>query len=164
MGYVVADLDESISEFVGIHGAGPFFLLEHVPITDATYEGAPARYDHSTAFGAWGPVTVELSVIHTADPPELARRLCPGDPPHIGHVGRIVEDLEGESARLEASGLPVFHTGSAGPVRAIWHDARSTIGHAVELLAATPEVVGFHARVRAAAVGWDGSRPVRRGP
>ena len=158
IGYVVSDLQPSIAEFVDLHGAGPFFLIEHVPLAVATYEGQPAHYDHSTAFGAWGSLTVELSVIHSADPPELADRM------RAGHVGRIVEDVEGESERLRAGGLPVFHTGESGPVRAIWHDAGASLGHAIELLAATPPLLAFHARVREAAIGWDGRDPVRPGP
>jgi hypothetical protein len=46
-------------------------------------------------------------------------------------------------------------------VRAHWFDARATLGHHVEVLQRSPELRGFHARIRAAADGWDGRDPLR---
>src|SRR5712691_7717451 len=122
VGYVVDDIPRAVEWAVATLGAGPFFGIEHLAFDECTYEGEPAAYDHSSAFGAWGPITVELTVVHSAQPPALAELLGGGAPPagspRVGHVGWLTDDLEAESAALEAAGLPLFHTGRSGPVAA----------------------------------------------
>lgn len=127
VGYVVRDIEDAVAWATTTLGAGPFFLIAHLPFDMCTLNGAPAQYDHSSAFGQWGELIVELTVIHSADPPELAD-LIGGPAPRVGHVGWLADDLAADSARLEAEGLPVFHTGSSGPVSARWHDGRAQLG------------------------------------
>ena len=75
--------------------------------------------------------------------------------------GWLADDLAADSAELEAEGLPVFHTGSSGPVSARWHDGREHLGHHIEILGRTPELEGFYGLIRSSSVGWDGSQPLR---
>ena len=64
-------------------------------------------------------------------------------------------------AAADSAGLPLFHTGRSGPVRAHWFDARATLSHHVEVLQRSPELLAFYARIEAAAAGWDGTDPRR---
>ena len=48
--------------------------MEHIAFDEVTFEGAPAVYDHSSAFGAWGPILVEVTQVHDAQPAGLAAR------------------------------------------------------------------------------------------
>ena len=164
LGYVVDDLEAAAERFARDVGAGPFLAIDHVPLTSVTYRGEPGHYDHSTAFGRWGPIIVELSVVHSADPPGLGTFLAGRGTPHIGHVGWLVDDLEAESARLEAAGLPLVHTGRAGPVQAHWHDGGDLVGHPIEVLRRCPEILGQYEAIATAARDWDGSRPLRPAP
>jgi catechol 2,3-dioxygenase-like lactoylglutathione lyase family enzyme len=164
LGYVVGDLEAAAERFARAAGAGPFLMIEHVPLSEVTFDGAPAAYDHSTAFGQWGPVIVEISVVHSASPDGLGAFLGSSRPPAIGHVAWLVDDLDAESARLEAGGLPLRHTGHSGPVSAHWHDGASVLGHAVEVLRRCPEILGFYAAIGNASRNWDGSRPLRPAP
>lgn len=163
VGYVVDDIEDGVALAVQTLGAGPFFLVSHLAFDVCTYKGGPARYDHSSAFGQWGAIKVELTVVHSADPPELAE-LIGGSAPRVGHVGMLVDDLAAESAALEQAGLPVFHTGASGPVSARWHDGRAQLGHHLELLQRGPEIEGFYELIRSASVDWDGREPLRSGP
>lgn len=122
LGYVVKDLERGAERFARTVGAGPFLRIEHVPLTDVTYRGGPGRYDHSTAFGQWGPVIVEISQVHDAEPAGLEAFMSAPALPAIGHVAWLVDDLDAESARLQAAGMPIVHTGRSGPVAANWHD------------------------------------------
>jgi hypothetical protein len=164
LGYVVDDLQVAAERFARRVGAGPFLLIEHVPLVDVTYRGAAGRYDHSTAFAQWGPVIVELSQVHEAHPSGLGDFLGARRAPAIGHVAWLVDDLEAESNRLEQSGLPLVHTGSSGPVAAHWHDGESLLGHPVEILRRCPEILGFYSAIGAAARDWDGADPLRPAP
>jgi hypothetical protein len=106
---------------------------------------------------------VELTVVHGAQPAELGA-LLGGPAPRPGHVGWLADDLEAESGRLAAAGLPLFHTGRSGPVEARWHDGRATLGHHVEVLRRGPQIEGFYALIRSSADGWDGRDPLRPAP
>jgi Glyoxalase/Bleomycin resistance protein/Dioxygenase superfamily len=163
VGYVVDDVEEGVAWAVSTLGAGPFFVVAHLPFDVCTFNGEPAEYDHSSAFGQWGEIKIELTVVHSTMPPEFAE-IIGGATPKVGHIGMLVDDLWQESAALEAAGLPVFHTGAAGPVSARWHDGRAQLGHHVELLRRGPEIEGFYELIRSSSVGWDGSDPIRSGP
>jgi catechol 2,3-dioxygenase-like lactoylglutathione lyase family enzyme len=163
IGYAVEDLEAGVQWAVTMLGAGPFFLIEHTPLDPCTFRGEPATYDHSSAFGQWGPIIVELTLVHASKPPELAE-LMRGTPPQLGHVGLLADDLKAESDALAAAGLPLFHAGTSGPVSARWHDARVQLGHHIEVLKRCPEILGFYELIRSSAERWDGRDPLRPGP
>jgi catechol 2,3-dioxygenase-like lactoylglutathione lyase family enzyme len=140
VGYVVPDLPRAIEWWTRTLGAGPFVVLEHIPFDEVTYEGAPALYDHSSAFGSYGAILVELTVVHVASPGLNERLVGHG----VGHVGMLSDDLDAYE-----TDLPLFHTGRSGPVRAHWYDGRATLGHHVEVLQRCPEILGLYERVRA---------------
>jgi len=163
VGYVVDDIPAAVDWAVSALGAGPFFVIEHMTFDSVTFNGEPASYDHSSAFGQWGSLKLELTVVHGAEPAGLAEALG-GRVGRVGHVAWLASDLDAESARLSAAGVPAFHEGRAGPVRAVWHDARATLGHHIEVLQDCPEIQGFYALMRVSADGWDGSDPLRPAP
>jgi Glyoxalase/Bleomycin resistance protein/Dioxygenase superfamily len=160
VGYVVERLRPGVERFAATTGAGPFFAMEHIAFDEVSFEGAPAAYDHSSAFGAWGPIIVELTEVHDAQPPGLRAALAaPGA--RLGHVAWLADDLDAETARLRAAGLRPFHTGRTGPASAVWLHGGPLLGHPVEVLERRDELERFYAMVRAAAEGWDGADPLR---
>ncbi|HEY1590263.1 MAG TPA: VOC family protein [Solirubrobacteraceae bacterium] len=160
IGYVVDELRTGVEQFAAATGAGPFFAMEHIHFDEVTYEGRPAIYDHSSAFGAWGALLVELTHVHDAQPAGLRDSLTrPGA--GVGHVAWLADDLEAETARLTAAGLRPFHTGRAGPAAAVWFHGDCTFGHPVEVLARRDEILRFYEMVRAAGAGWNGDEPLR---
>jgi len=161
--YVVDDLRAGVERFAAATGAGPFFAIEHIAFDEVTFRGEPAAYDHSSAFGAWGPVLVELTEVHDAQPDGLrAALVAPGG--GVGHVAWLADSLEAETARLHAYGVEPFHTGRSGPVSAVWFDGTGLVGHPIEVLECAPELLQFYELVRTAAADWDGSAPFRHAP
>jgi hypothetical protein len=141
-------------------GAGPFFGMEHMVFDEVTYRGEPCVYDHSSAFGSWGPILVELTQVHDAQPAGFRDALVtPGA--GLGHIGWLTPSLSEETARLEAMGLVAFHTGKTGPASAVWFEGGPLFGHPIEVLQERDEILGFYAMVRAAAIDWDGTDPLR---
>ena len=162
LGYFVDDLEAAAQHFAVTLGAGPFLSLGHVPQHNSTFRGETVDYDHSTAFGQWGPILLEISQIHFAEPPSLREFFLGGGvTPRIGHVAWLADDLDAESDALANEGLPLVRTGGSGPVQTRWHDGRSLLGHSVELLRRSPEILAFYDSVRSASVGWDRRRPLR---
>jgi hypothetical protein len=160
IGYVVSDLRGGAERFSATTGAGPFFAFEHIIFEEVTYRGEPAVYDHSSAFGQWGPIMVELTEVHDVQPAGLRDAFVrPGG--GVGHVGLFADSLADEVARLQEQGLTPFHTGRTGPVSAVWLDGGELFGHPVEVLQRRDELERFYAFVRDASRGWDGSEPLR---
>ncbi len=160
IGYVVEDLRAGVARYASALGAGPFFAIEHIVFDQVTYRGAPAVYDHSSAFGQWGPILIELTQVHDAQPEGLGAALtAPGT--GIGHVAWLADSLEDETARLGGLGIEPFHTGATGPVSAVWFDARPLFGHPLEVLRDCEQLRGFYAMVRGASEGWDGQHAFR---
>ncbi len=161
VGYVVEDLPLAVEHAARTIGAGPFFLLEHIAFDEVTYRDERALYDHSSAFGRWGDILLELTQVHAVAPAGLGAALtAPGA--GVGHVAWLAESLAEETARLSALGMAPFHTGRSGPVRAVWFDGGPLLGHPVEVLERCEPLLGFYAMVRQAAEGWDGQGPLRR--
>lgn len=158
--YRVDDLDAACREWAAAVGAGPFLLRRHLPV-EATHAGAPAVYDHSAAFGQWGPVMLELIEVHACEPAPLAD-LMTTPIGRLNHVACFVDDLPGTSAALEERGIPLEMalTSSSG-MSVHFHDARDLIGGAIELYAPTDHLRAHYARVADLARDWDGSDPVR---
>jgi catechol 2,3-dioxygenase-like lactoylglutathione lyase family enzyme len=161
VGYVVDDLREAIPRAIATLETGPFFLIEHLAFDETTYRGAPATYDHSSAFAACaGGLLVELTQVHSATPPALQERL--GGRTGLGHVAWLTDDLAAETARLTAAGIEPFHSGRTGPASAVWFDATATLGHHIEVLQSAPPLLSFYESIRAARAAWDGSTdPIR---
>ena len=137
-------------------GIGPFFVIEHITLTDVEIDGRPGVFDHSSAYGQWGSVMVELICQHE-----------PGSDPVVGtsgvhHVATFVDDFEAASAALTGDGFDrrLFAQTPGGQAFA-FHDARPTLGHHLEIYEQTDRLAGFYAMVREASIGWDGTKPIR---
>lgn len=160
VGYVVEDLRTGVERFGAMFGAGPFFAMEHIKFDEVSYLGSLAVYDHSSAFGQWGPIVVELSQVHDAHPAGLRQALvAPGG--GVGHFAWLAESLEEETTRLSRAGLQPFHAGRTGPASAVWFHGSPLFGHPIEVLQRRDELLGFYAMVGEAAADWDGSEPLR---
>ncbi len=158
--YAVDDLETAARRWASRVGAGPFFVRRHFALASATHAGAPAVFDHSSAYGQWGAVQVELVHVHSAEPASLAAivRRAPG----IHHVAWFVPSFAGEQERVERLGWPnVLVADTAHGLRFGFHDARDTLGHLVEFYEPSERLRAFYASVARAAEGWDGSDPVR---
>ena len=66
--YAVPNAFEAAKKWAEDFGAGPFFISEHIPVTDVLYRGTPATFDHTSAYGQWGDIMVELVQDHGTGP------------------------------------------------------------------------------------------------
>lgn len=157
--YAVDHLEREAEIFAERFGAGPFFVRHHPPF-EATHDGRPAVFNHSSAYGQWGDVQLELVRFGECTPGSLHRTVVAGSGLH--HVAMFVESLPAEQARLAAAGMPCVML-STTPVglQFAFHDARATLGHFVEIYEPADSVQGLYRKVRDAAIEWDGRDPVR---
>lgn len=141
-----ADLRAAASGFRSRTGAGPFLVVDHVQLESATVDGIPSTFDHSSAYGQWGSVMVELVQEHSN--PTLG--------PSIGihHLAFMVDSLEASIATCHDHGWTVLlDATTVGGVRFVFCDARHDHGHLIEMYEATPALTAFYARIRSLADG-----------
>ncbi|WP_426560613.1 VOC family protein [Angustibacter sp. McL0619] len=164
IGYWVEDLGAAVDLAVRTLGVGPFLVHPHVRfdefvLADGTAVQDPTYFDHTAAFAAWGPIVIELAVVHSVDPALAASYRIGTD--RVGHVSWVVDDLEAESARLDSLGCALIHTASSGAVSVAWHDGGQLFPHPIEVHRAGPPILGMHRRLSALADGWDGDDMMR---
>ena len=161
LAYRVTDIEAACRRWARTMGAGPFLLRRNMQVT-TTHHGEPAAYDHSAAFGQWGPVMLELIEVHRCFPESLLEVVEHDSVGQLHHVACFVDDLDATSNQLQADGTDlVMEVMSTSGIRTHFLDTRSTSGCLLELYTPNEHLQGLYDRVKALAVDWDGSDPVR---
>ena len=159
--YAVDDASEAASQWAKDFGAGPFFLAEHIPVTNVVHRGKPGVFDHTSAYGQWGNVMVELVQDHGTGPSAIRDLYAPGET-GLHHVAYFVADLDEATTELAKRGFPLAMSAEArGDTRFHFIDAVDQMGHFLELYEPSSALKSFYQKVRSAAEDWDGADPIR---
>jgi hypothetical protein len=158
--YHVPDPAAAARELAAKRGWGPFFLFEHIPLASCLHRGAPAVFDHSSAYGQAGELMVELITQHNDGPSALRDLFAPHER-GVHHVACFVDDVAAALAEQRAAGAEVaLDATTANGTRFAMVDTSAELGHMLELYERA-RLAPFYALVREAARGWDGRDPVR---
>ena len=160
--YVVQDIETTVSRLVDQLGAGPFFLIENVPLVNVLSRGEPAEFVHNSAFGYCGDGAIEL-IEAVSLAPERVEKGFSGPRPRIHHVAYAAPPTEVADLRssLEERGLPQYLSARLGEVDMTSHDASAVLGHDIEIHVDCEGLRDFFEMVSSGAEGWDGSEPLR---
>ncbi|WDA42100.1 VOC family protein [Erythrobacter sp. BLCC-B19] len=163
LAYKVNDLEAAAAAHHRAFGSGPFFVLRHVALASSQHRGIEQPFDHSSAYGQWGSVMVELVVQHNAEPSALHEMFPHGSGTEgLHHAALFVDDLEASIARFEREGAPLEQLSvTAGGTAFAFVDTRASLGHMLELYEPTPQLTGFYAMIAKAAEEWDGKELIR---
>jgi hypothetical protein len=164
-GYLVDSIEATVERLVEQLGAGPFFLVENVPLENALSRGEPAELAHNSAFGSCGGVPIELLEVARAAPARVAANWS-GPLPRVQHVAYVLSRGEVEQLRasLDQRGMPEYLSAQLGEVDMTFHDALATLGHDLEIHVDVPGLRAFFELVSGAAEDWDGTQPLRPAP
>jgi hypothetical protein len=161
LAYFVADAEAAARRWAREFGAGPFFLMEHIPLENAIHRGTPAALDHTSAYGQLGSVMIELIQQHGEYPSVFRDMYAPGDY-GLHHMARFARDFDAELARLRGLGYATAMTASTAlGSRFAFADATAEFGHMLEVYEDEPGMRGFYAMIANVSQGWDGTDPVR---
>ena len=159
--YAVPDVDVAAARWVSDFGAGPFFIRRHIEGRNVVYRGAPAVFDHSSAYGQWGSLMVELMQDHGTGP-SIVRERYGMNETGLHHMAFAVPNLDAATAHLESLGVELAMGARSTNTRYHFMDTAATLSHMVELYERSDRLENFYALVRDAAVGWTGENPVRQ--
>jgi catechol 2,3-dioxygenase-like lactoylglutathione lyase family enzyme len=156
--YKVNELEAAAFAHHRRFGSGPFFVLRHVALASSVHRGVERPFDHSSAYGQWGAVMVELVVQHNPDPSALHEMFPFGSGKEgLHHAALFVDDLDAAIARFEADGAPLAQLSVTATGTAFaFVDTRASLGHMLELYEPSAPLTGFYDFVAEAAKGWDG--------
>jgi hypothetical protein len=158
--YAVPDVDLAARQWVADFGAGPFFIRRHIEASDVVYRNESAVFDHSSAYGQWGSVMVELVQDHGTAPSVVRERFAQGES-GLHHVAFMVPDLDDVTRHLVEIGHELVMTARSTSTRYHFFDAVATLGHMIELYERSDRLDAFYNMVRDAARGWTGVDPLR---
>jgi methylmalonyl-CoA/ethylmalonyl-CoA epimerase len=163
--YVVEDIEATVERLSGQLGAGPFFLVENVPLENVASRGEPAEFAHHSAFGCCGGDAIELIQVVRLVPERVEARFS-GARPGVHHVAWAVPPASVPDLRreLEDRGLPEYLSAQLGELDVTFHDASAALGHDIEVHVDGQGLRDFFQMVRDGAEGWDGSEPLRPAP
>ena len=156
--YYVADAEAAAYYWAETFGAGPFFLIPNIPLTDVTVRGQPSTFDHTSAYGWQGQLMVEL-VQQNCDTPSIFNNRPWG----LHHLAHFVEDLPGALYDYAQRGLTTaMQASTSNGTQFAFVDANAQHGHFFELYERTEALTGFYQMVQQAAADWDGAHPLRQ--
>lgn len=143
--------------------AGPFFINENILLSSAEHRGEPTDFVHSSAFGQWGDVMVELVRQEDDSTRTPFRDMYQRDQEGLHHTAIIVDNFEDTISHFAGKGfeLATRCITRQGGVEFGFIDAVSVMGHMIEIYEASPALLGFYEMVKDASIGWNGDDPLR---
>ena len=161
--YHVKDIRKAALEMHARLGAGPFFISENILLASAEHRGQPTDFIHSSAYGQWGNVMVELVRQEDDASNTPFRDMYQPDEEGLHHTAVFVDHFEDAIAHFERQGFPLATrcVTAQGGVAFGFIDATSIMGHMIEIYEPSPPLLGFYDLVRQASIDWDGAQPLR---
>ncbi|MBM4204220.1 MAG: hypothetical protein FJ194_08755 [Gammaproteobacteria bacterium] len=159
--YFVPDIRIAALDAHRRFGAGPFFIINRIQLSYGMHRGKECKFVHSSAYGQWGSVMMELVQQDVEGPSPFRDMYAPGES-GLHHMATIVESLPEAYTHYQSCGFEV-----AAIARTItgtefaFIDAVKTLGHMIEIYEGNPGLLGFYDMVRNASVGWDGQDIIR---
>ncbi len=163
LAYFVPDARAAALRHFELHGSGPYFVAEHIPLRRAAHRGVERTLDHTSAYGQWGSIMLEF-VQQNNSGPSAFHDLYPEGSGRSGmhHVALFVEDLQMEIANFNAAGCEtaLYAEMNDGFAFAMI-DTVTERGHMIELYEPRRQLTRFYDYVADAARDFDGTDPVR---
>ena len=160
LAYVPSDWDGAIEYWTETMGVGPFFLFENIALDNMRYRGMPSEARFTVAIAFWGDVQIELVRGENDAPAHYNGEYGVKDQLH--HVLMFVDDWAAAMQAVEEAGAEVIVSGEFGGAKVVYVDPGAGPGGLVEIFETSESVREMFAIVKAAAVDWDGSDPIRR--
>lgn len=160
--YFVTNIEEAATRMAATFGAGPFFVMENIELSLGEHRGATCPFVHSSAYGQWGEIMMELVQQESEGASPFRDLYAPGEE-GLHHVATMVDSLPTAYAEYADAGIPLATRAitSTGTEFAFL-DAIAQMGHFIEVYEKSAQLLQFYEFIRQAATDWRGQQPVRR--
>jgi catechol 2,3-dioxygenase-like lactoylglutathione lyase family enzyme len=159
--YFVTDIRAAAARMSATFGAGPFHIIERIELAKGEHRGRDCPFVHSSAYGQWGNVMMELVQQDEEGPSPFRDMYGPGEQ-GLHHVATFVDDVAAAIAGYADQGMPLAaRAETLTGTEFAFIDATASLGHMIEIYVPSPGLQGFYDFVRESARGWDGTDPVR---
>jgi hypothetical protein len=159
--YFVDDIEAAAARMHAGFGAGPFIILRNIELAWGEHRGKPCRFLHSSAYGQWGAVMLELVQQEVEGPSPFRDLYGPGEE-GLHHMATMVPSQEQAYAHYTAQGFEVAtRARTITGTEFAFVDTTATLGHFIEVYERSPQLLGFYDLVRQAAAQWDGKQLIR---
>ena len=156
--YHVTDVREAAARMNRQFGAGPFILSENILLDSAEHRGVATDFVHTSAYGQWGKVMIELVRQEDETPNTPFRDMYTKDQEGLHHTAIFVDHFDAAVRQFDDLGLALATRckTKVGGVEFGFIDATATLGHMIEIYESSPTLLGFYEKVRAMSIDWDG--------
>ncbi|MEH6591663.1 MAG: VOC family protein [Halioglobus sp.] len=159
--YFVTDIRKAAKKMAQMTGAGPFYVIDNIELEWAEHRKVPCNFVHSSAYGQWGNMMLEL-VQQEDDGPSPFRDMYEPGQEGIHHVACFVSSVEDTLNEYEQLGYPTAARAIAKMgTEFAFIDTSKTLGHMIEVYVNNEALAGFYNLVKEASTGWDGSDILR---
>ncbi len=159
--YFVPDSQVAALQMVERFGAGPFFFIPRIELSAGEVQGKSQKFLHSSAYGQWGNVMMELVQQDEEGPSPFRMMYQPGEQ-GVHHMAMMVDSMQVTYAECERLGLDIAAKAvTLTGTEFAFIDTVAQMGHMIEIYEKSEGLLGFYEMVREASVDWDGSDPVR---
>lgn len=160
--YFVSDIEAAAKSMHTAFGAGPFFVVNNIELSHSTHRGEDCLFVHSSAYGQWGGVMMELVQQESIGPSPFRDLYAPGES-GLHHLATIVPDQAQAYADYQQSGFEVATIAvTKGGTEFAFIDALETLGHFIEVYEESEGLLGFYNMVRDASIDWQGADLLRQ--
>ncbi len=161
MAYFVPDARAAALAMARRFGAGPFYFVPRIELAWGEHRGTPRNFLHSSAYGQWGEVMIEMVQQDEEGPSPFRDLYAPGQQ-GIHHVATLVDSLERACRHYADLG---FELAARAETRTgtefAFVDTTALLGHMVEIYERSDTLLGFYRFIRDASRNWDGRAPLR---
>ncbi|MEN0106497.1 MAG: VOC family protein [Pseudomonas sp.] len=162
-GYVVRDIEAAMDHWVNVLGVGPWFYVERVKTDYFRHRGEDSPLEMSIAMANSGDLQIEL-IQQRNDAPSMFKEFLDSGREGLQHMSFWTKDYQAVYDNALARGYTIGHEGQIGGEkgRFVYFDTQLHPGTVVELSDISGPKGQYFDFIRQAAVGWDGSNPIRR--
>ncbi len=155
------DIETAACDFAKELEAGPFFQLSHIALSSSLYRGSLTSFDHSSAYGQYGDLMIELIHQHD-DVPSAIRDMYDAQSPGWHHAAVFVDDVKASLEDANGLGMAcVLDAYTEDGVRFAMIDARKRYNLVIEFYEPVEKLIKFYGFIRKKAIGWSGEAPLR---
>ena len=157
--YAVNDVRKAAEIWSKKFNIGPFYVNEHIKISNTLVNGKECEFDHSSAYGWKENMMLELICDHKInESPRNSNRSG------THHVAWIAPDFDEEVSLLNNQGCSEVLSANSGHrngMKFAWFDPKNEMNHFYEIYENTDDISNFYSFLYEESKNWDGVNPIR---